>query len=109
MSEEGEEEEERGAEDEQPMDTSPGGGLHSRLANGLPAARAAGGDSFNGHPPSGSAGIHNHYGSSSHVGFSDAERHKAICSSFWKAAKDIKPIVNLIPNYTLENLAHLIL
>ncbi|XP_067562522.1 DNA-directed RNA polymerase III subunit RPC5 isoform X2 [Pseudorca crassidens] len=56
VSEEGEEEEERGAEDEQPMDTSPGGGLHSRLANGLPAARAAGGDSFNGHPPSGSAG-----------------------------------------------------
>uniref|UniRef100_A0A8C9C869 RNA polymerase III subunit E n=1 Tax=Phocoena sinus TaxID=42100 RepID=A0A8C9C869_PHOSS len=56
VSEEGEEEEERGAEDEQPMDISPGGGLHSRLANGLPAARAAGGDSFNGHPPSGSAG-----------------------------------------------------
>ncbi|XP_059976580.1 DNA-directed RNA polymerase III subunit RPC5 isoform X2 [Mesoplodon densirostris] len=56
MSEEGEEEEEQGAEDEQPMDTSPGGGLHSRLANGLPAARGAGGDSFNGHPPSGSAG-----------------------------------------------------
>lgn len=53
--------------------------------------------------------VHNHYGSSSHVGFSDAERHKAICSSFWKAAKDIKPTVNLIPNYTLENLAHLIL
>lgn len=49
MSEEGEDEEE-------PMDTSPGGGLHGGLANGLPAVRAAGGDSFNGHPPSGSAG-----------------------------------------------------
>ncbi|KAB0389304.1 hypothetical protein E2I00_017103 [Balaenoptera physalus] len=57
VSEEGEEEEERGAEEaEEPMDTSPSGGLHSRLANGLPAARAAGGDGFNGHPPSGSAG-----------------------------------------------------
>ncbi|KAB0353128.1 hypothetical protein FD754_017985 [Muntiacus muntjak] len=50
-------EEEREAEDEEePMDTSPGGGLHGGLANGLPAGRAAGGDSFNGHPPSGSAG-----------------------------------------------------
>ncbi|XP_055265629.1 DNA-directed RNA polymerase III subunit RPC5 isoform X1 [Moschus berezovskii] len=49
MSEEAEDEEE-------PMDTSPGGGLHGGLANGLPAGRAAGGDSFNGHPPSGSAG-----------------------------------------------------
>ena len=57
MSEEGEEEEERGAEEaEEPMDTSPSGGLHGRLANGLPAGRAAGGDGFNGHPPSGSAG-----------------------------------------------------
>ncbi|XP_043770432.1 DNA-directed RNA polymerase III subunit RPC5 isoform X1 [Cervus elaphus] len=57
MSEEGEDEEEREAEDEEePMDTSPGGGLHGGLANGLPAGRAAGGDSFNGHPPSGSAG-----------------------------------------------------
>uniref|UniRef100_A0A8D0MJW6 RNA polymerase III subunit E n=1 Tax=Sus scrofa TaxID=9823 RepID=A0A8D0MJW6_PIG len=60
MSEEGEEEEEEreAEEDEEPMDTSPGGGggLHSRLANGLPAGRAAGGDSFNGHPPPGSAG-----------------------------------------------------
>ncbi|KAM9056605.1 DNA-directed RNA polymerase III subunit RPC5 isoform 1-T1 [Megaptera novaeangliae] len=57
VSEEGEEEEERGAEEaEEPMDTSPSGGLHGRLANGLPAARAAGGDGFNGHPPSGSAG-----------------------------------------------------
>lgn len=37
----------------EPMDTSPSGGLHSRLANGLPAGRAAGGDSFNGHPPPG--------------------------------------------------------
>nr|XP_005904526.1 PREDICTED: DNA-directed RNA polymerase III subunit RPC5 isoform X3 [Bos mutus] len=56
MSEEGEDEEEREAEDEEePMDTSPGGGLHGGLANGLPAGRAAGGDSFNGHPPSGSA------------------------------------------------------
>ncbi|XP_066869700.1 DNA-directed RNA polymerase III subunit RPC5 isoform X2 [Kogia breviceps] len=57
MSEEGEEEEEQGAEeDERPVHTSPSGGLHSRLANGLPAGRVAGGDSFNGHPPSGSAG-----------------------------------------------------
>ena len=56
MSEEGEDEEEREAEDEEePMDTSPSGGLHGGLANGLPAGRAAGGDSFNGHPPSGSA------------------------------------------------------
>ncbi|XP_059754937.1 DNA-directed RNA polymerase III subunit RPC5 isoform X1 [Balaenoptera ricei] len=57
VSEEGEEEEERGAEEaEEPMDTSPSSGLHGRLANGLPAGRAAGGDGFNGHPPSGSAG-----------------------------------------------------
>ncbi|XP_036772902.1 DNA-directed RNA polymerase III subunit RPC5 isoform X2 [Manis pentadactyla] len=56
MSEEGEEEEERGAEeDKEPMDTSPSGGLHSKLANGLPAGRAAGGGSFNGHPPPGCA------------------------------------------------------
>ncbi|XP_054436885.1 DNA-directed RNA polymerase III subunit RPC5 isoform X2 [Pteronotus mesoamericanus] len=45
LSEEGEEEEEG-----QPMDTTPSGGLHSRLTNGLPAGRAAGGDSFNGLP-----------------------------------------------------------
>lgn len=45
---------EEGEEDEA-MDTSPSGGLHSRLANGLPAGRAAGGDSFNGHPPPGCA------------------------------------------------------
>lgn len=42
-------------EDEGPVDTSPSAGLHSRLANGLPAGRAAGGDSFNGHPPPGCA------------------------------------------------------
>ncbi|XP_012382412.1 DNA-directed RNA polymerase III subunit RPC5 isoform X2 [Dasypus novemcinctus] len=53
LSEEGEEEE--GPEAEEPMDTSPSGGLNSRLANGLPAGRAAGGDSFNGHPPPGCA------------------------------------------------------
>lgn len=46
---------EEGEEEECPMDTSPSGGLHSRLANGLPAGRAAGGDSFNGHPPPGCA------------------------------------------------------
>lgn len=46
---------EEGEEEEGPMDTSPSGGLHSRLANGLPAGRAAGGDSFNGHPPPGCA------------------------------------------------------
>ncbi|XP_047693704.1 DNA-directed RNA polymerase III subunit RPC5 isoform X2 [Prionailurus viverrinus] len=56
VSEEGEEEEEQEAEDEEPMDTSLGGGLHSRLANGLPGGRAVGGDSFNGHPPPGCAG-----------------------------------------------------
>ncbi|KAL2766335.1 DNA-directed RNA polymerase III subunit RPC5 isoform 2 [Daubentonia madagascariensis] len=55
VSEEGEEEEEQAAEEEEPMDTSPSGGLNSRLANGLPAGRAAGGDSFNGHPPPGCA------------------------------------------------------
>lgn len=42
-------------QEEQPMDTAPSGGLNSRLANGLPAGRAAGGDSFNGHPPPGCA------------------------------------------------------
>lgn len=47
---------EEGEEEEGPMDTSPSGGLHSRLANGLPAGRAAGGDSFNGHPLPGCAG-----------------------------------------------------
>lgn len=46
---------EEGEEEEGPMDTSPSGSLHSRLANGLPAGRAAGGDSFNGHPPPGCA------------------------------------------------------
>ncbi|KAG3259471.1 DNA-directed RNA polymerase III subunit RPC5 isoform X1 [Marmota monax] len=57
LSEEGEEEDEQEAEDEEePMDTSPSGGLNSRLANGLPAGRAAGGDSFNGHPLPGCAG-----------------------------------------------------
>ncbi|XP_055994913.1 DNA-directed RNA polymerase III subunit RPC5 isoform X2 [Sorex fumeus] len=58
MSEEGEDEEEREADDSQePMDTSPGaGGFHPRLANGLPAGRAAGGDSFNGHAPPNFAG-----------------------------------------------------
>ncbi|KAM9209621.1 DNA-directed RNA polymerase III subunit RPC5 isoform 2-T2 [Dugong dugon] len=57
MSEEGEEEEEgqEAEEEEEPMDTSPSGGLNSRLANGLPAGRATGGDSFNGHPPPASA------------------------------------------------------
>lgn len=56
VSEEGEDEEDREAEeDEEPMDTSLGGGLHNRLANGLPSGRAAGGDSFNGHPPPGCA------------------------------------------------------
>ncbi|CAK6445060.1 unnamed protein product [Pipistrellus nathusii] len=34
---------EEGEEEEEPMDTSPGGGLHGRLTNGLPAGRAAGG------------------------------------------------------------------
>uniref|UniRef100_A0A2R9A0P0 RNA polymerase III subunit E n=1 Tax=Pan paniscus TaxID=9597 RepID=A0A2R9A0P0_PANPA len=48
-----EEDEEQEAEEE-PMDTSPSG-LHSKLANGLPLGRAAGTDSFNGHPPQGCA------------------------------------------------------
>lgn len=53
---EGEDEDDQDAEeDEEPMDTSLGGGLHDRLANGLPSGRAAGGDSFNGHPPPGCA------------------------------------------------------
>ncbi|XP_054992226.1 DNA-directed RNA polymerase III subunit RPC5 isoform X1 [Sorex araneus] len=58
VSEEGEDEEEREAEDgPEPMDTSPSaGGFHPRLANGLPAGRAAGGDSFNGHAPPNFAG-----------------------------------------------------
>ncbi|KAK1344454.1 hypothetical protein QTO34_013150 [Cnephaeus nilssonii] len=51
LSEEGEEEEEQAVEEGEPMDTSPSGGLHSRLTNGLPVGWAAGGDSFNGHPP----------------------------------------------------------
>ncbi|XP_008572449.1 PREDICTED: DNA-directed RNA polymerase III subunit RPC5 isoform X3 [Galeopterus variegatus] len=55
LSEEGEDEEEQDAEEEEPMDTSPSGGLNNRMANGLPAGRAAGGDSFNGHPPPGCA------------------------------------------------------
>ncbi|XP_017198006.1 DNA-directed RNA polymerase III subunit RPC5 isoform X4 [Oryctolagus cuniculus] len=54
MSEE-EEDEQEGEEEEEPMDTSPSGGLNNRLANGLPAGRAVGGDSFNGHPPPGCA------------------------------------------------------
>uniref|UniRef100_A0A2I3G9K8 RNA polymerase III subunit E n=1 Tax=Nomascus leucogenys TaxID=61853 RepID=A0A2I3G9K8_NOMLE len=55
VSEEGEEDDEQEAEEEEePMDTSPSG-LHSKLANGLPPGRAAGTDSFNGHPPQGCA------------------------------------------------------
>lgn len=56
VSEEGEDEEDREAEeDEEPMDTSLAGGLHNRLANGLPSGRVAGGDNFNGHPLPGCA------------------------------------------------------
>nr|KAF6355760.1 RNA polymerase III subunit E [Myotis myotis] len=51
LSEEGEEEEEQAVEEGEPMDTSPSGGFHSRLTNGLPAGWAVGGDGFNGHPP----------------------------------------------------------
>ncbi|XP_010621748.1 DNA-directed RNA polymerase III subunit RPC5 isoform X1 [Fukomys damarensis] len=54
LSEEGEDEDEQDAEEE-PMDTSPSDGLTNRLANGLPAGWAAGGDSVNGHPPPGCA------------------------------------------------------
>ncbi|KAF6126501.1 RNA polymerase III subunit E [Phyllostomus discolor] len=50
LSEEGEEEEEG-----EPMDTAPSGDHHSRLTNGLPAGRVAGGDSFNGLPSPGCA------------------------------------------------------
>jgi hypothetical protein len=53
VSEEGEDEDEQEAEEEEPMDTMPSSGLSNRLANGLPTGRAAGGDSFNGHPPPG--------------------------------------------------------
>ncbi|XP_007951371.1 DNA-directed RNA polymerase III subunit RPC5 [Orycteropus afer afer] len=56
MSEEGEEEEEQEVEEEEEaMDTSPSGGLSTRLPNGLPAGRAAAGENFNGHPPPGGA------------------------------------------------------
>ncbi|MBZ3870752.1 DNA-directed RNA polymerase III subunit RPC5 [Sciurus carolinensis] len=55
LSEEGEDDEQEAEDEEEPMDTSPSGGLNSRLANGLPAGRAAGGDSFNGHPLPGCA------------------------------------------------------
>ncbi|XP_036135686.1 DNA-directed RNA polymerase III subunit RPC5 isoform X2 [Molossus molossus] len=55
LSDEGEDEEEQAAEGGEPMDTLPSGGLQSRLTNGLPAAWAAGGDSFNGHPTPGCA------------------------------------------------------
>nr|XP_016784157.1 DNA-directed RNA polymerase III subunit RPC5 isoform X3 [Pan troglodytes] len=48
------EEDEEQEVEEEPMDTSPSG-LHSKLANGLPLGRAAGTDSFNGHPPQGCA------------------------------------------------------
>lgn len=51
LSEEGEEEEEQAVEEGEPMDTSPSGGFHSRLTNGLPVGWAVGGDGFNGHPP----------------------------------------------------------
>lgn len=50
LSEEGEEEEEG-----EPMDTAPSGDHRSRLTNGLPAGRVAGGDSFNGLPSPGCA------------------------------------------------------
>ncbi|XP_078200995.1 DNA-directed RNA polymerase III subunit RPC5 isoform X1 [Callithrix jacchus] len=52
VSEEGEDDDD---EEEEPMETSPSGGVHSRLANGLPPGRAAGTDSFNGHLPPGCA------------------------------------------------------
>ncbi|XP_004855974.1 DNA-directed RNA polymerase III subunit RPC5 isoform X8 [Heterocephalus glaber] len=55
LSEEGEEEDGQEVEEEEPMDTSPSDDLSNRLANGLPAGRAAGGDSFNGHPLPGCA------------------------------------------------------
>uniref|UniRef100_F7BJF7 RNA polymerase III subunit E n=1 Tax=Monodelphis domestica TaxID=13616 RepID=F7BJF7_MONDO len=48
-----EEEDEQGDKEEEPMDTSTCGSLRNRLANGLPAGRAAGGDTLNGHPPVG--------------------------------------------------------
>lgn len=51
MSEE-EEEGEQG-DKEEPMDTSTCGTLRNKLANGLPAGRVMGGDTLNGHPPTG--------------------------------------------------------
>lgn len=43
------------AEEEEPMDTAPSTCLSTKLANGLPAGRAVGGDSLNGHPVPGCA------------------------------------------------------
>lgn len=43
------------AEEEEPMDTAPSSCLSTKLANGLPAGRAVGGDSLNGHPIPGCA------------------------------------------------------
>lgn len=41
--------------EEEPMDTTPSSCLSTKLANGLPAGRAVGGDNLNGHPIPGCA------------------------------------------------------
>lgn len=43
------------AEEEEPMDTAPSSCFNTKLANGLPAGWAVGGDSLNGHPIPGCA------------------------------------------------------
>ncbi|XP_013203187.1 DNA-directed RNA polymerase III subunit RPC5 isoform X2 [Microtus ochrogaster] len=55
LSEEEADGEELEAEEEEPMDTSPSSCLSTKLANGLPAGRAVGGDNLNGHPIPGCA------------------------------------------------------
>lgn len=55
LSEEEADGEELEAEEEEPMDTAPSSCLSTKLANGLPAGRAVGGDNLNGHPIPGCA------------------------------------------------------
>lgn len=55
LSEEEADGEELEAEEEELMDTAPSSCLSTKLANGLPAGRAVGGDNLNGHPIPGCA------------------------------------------------------
>lgn len=55
LSEEDADGDELEAEEEEPMDTAPSSCLSTTLANGLPAGRAVGGGSLNGHPIPGCA------------------------------------------------------